>query len=119
MIAGIAAGCKQAGCALVGGETAEMPGMYSRGRLRSGRFRRGRGRAQQGYDGTRIEAGDIVLGLASSGVHSNGFSLVRKIVADEKLKWDEPAPFDSKRKLAEALLEPTRIYVTPGAESGA
>ncbi len=113
VVEGIAAGCRQAGCALLGGETAEMPGLYA-GRdydlagFAVGAAERGRLLPRPG-----IEPGDAVLGLPSSGLHSNGFSLVRRIVAGTGLGWSEPAPFAPDRTLAEALLEPTRIYVKP------
>ncbi len=113
IIAGIAEGCKQAGCALVGGETAEMPGMYAGGDYDLAGFAVGAVERDRILPQKNIAAGDIVLGLASSGVHSNGFSLVRKIAEQEKLSYQSPAPFDASRTLGEALLEPTRIYVKP------
>ena len=111
VIAGIAEGCRQAGCALVGGETAEMPGMYGKGDYDLAGFAVGAAERERILPREDIVAGDVVLGLASSGVHSNGFSLVRKIVAQEKLAYDAPAPFDASKKLGDALLTPTRIYV--------
>jgi phosphoribosylformylglycinamidine cyclo-ligase len=111
VIAGIADGCKQAGCALVGGETAEMPGMYADGDYDLAGFSVGAVERSQAITGQTIQDGDVVLGLASSGVHSNGFSLVRRVVADLKLSYDAPAPFAPGKKLGEALLAPTRIYV--------
>lgn len=113
VIAGIAAGCHQAGCALVGGETAEMPGMYSHGDYDLAGFAVGAVERDQILPQKTLATGDVVLGLGSSGVHSNGYSLVRKIVADHKLDYRAPAPFDPRCSLAEALLEPTRIYVKP------
>jgi phosphoribosylformylglycinamidine cyclo-ligase len=109
VVAGIAEGCRQAGAALVGGETAEMPGMYAKGDYDLAGF--AVGAAERG---TLLPAGvgpgDLVLGLASAGVHSNGYSLVRRIVAGTNLGWGAPAPF-AAATLAEALLAPTRIYV--------
>jgi phosphoribosylformylglycinamidine cyclo-ligase len=110
IVAGIAEGCRIAGCALVGGETAEMPGMYARGDYDLAGFAVGAMERGSGIDGADVAAGDIVLGLPSSGVHSNGFSLVRRVVHAAELPWDAPAPF-AQGTLGEALLTPTRIYV--------
>ncbi|MEQ8866747.1 MAG: phosphoribosylformylglycinamidine cyclo-ligase [Thalassobaculum sp.] len=111
VVAGIAAGCRDAGCALVGGETAEMPGMYRAGDYDLAGFAIGAAERQQILTRDRVSAGNVVLALPSSGVHSNGFSLVRRIVERSGLAWDAPAPFAPERTLSEALLEPTRIYV--------
>ena len=113
VIEGIAKGCEETGCALIGGETAEMPGMYQAGDYDLAGFTVGAAERGTLIDGTTITEGDIVLGLPSSGVHSNGYSLVRKIVTDTGADYDAPAPFDSSKTLAEALLTPTRIYVKP------
>ncbi len=113
IVEGIAEGCRQAGCALIGGETAEMPGMYSHGDYDLAGFAVGAAERGKLLPAGDIAEGDVILGLASSGVHSNGYSLVRKIVALSGLGWDAPAPFDASKSLGEALLTPTRIYVKP------
>ena len=111
IVAGIAEGCRIAGCALVGGETAEMPGMYREGDYDLAGFAVGAAERGRLIDGAGIVPGDFVLGLASAGLHSNGFSLVRAIVERERLRWEAPAPFDRRMSLGEAMLIPTRIYV--------
>ncbi len=111
VVKGIALGCRQAGCALIGGETAEMPGLYADGDYDLAGFSVGAAERGTLLPRQDVKAGDVVLGLASSGVHSNGYSLVRKIAEVSGLGWDAPAPFDGDRILGEALLEPTRIYV--------
>ncbi|CDN47278.1 phosphoribosylformylglycinamidine cyclo-ligase [Neorhizobium galegae] len=113
IVSGIAAGCREAGCALIGGETAEMPGMYSDGDYDLAGFAVGAAERGQLLPVGDIASGDVILGLTSSGVHSNGFSLVRKIVTLSGLAWDAPAPFREGMTLGEALLTPTRIYVKP------
>jgi len=111
IVKGIAEGCRQAGCALIGGETAEMPGLYQTGDYDLAGFAVGAVERTALLPRPDIAAGDVVLGLSSSGLHSNGYSLVRKIVQQQKLRWNSPAPFDRPRELGAALLEPTRIYV--------
>jgi len=111
VVAGVAAGCKQAHCALIGGETAEMPGLYRVGDYDLAGFSVGAAERGSLLPRGDVRAGDAVLGLASSGVHSNGYSLVRKVVEKSGLAWSAPAPFDASRSLGEALLMPTRIYV--------
>ncbi len=111
VIKGIAAGCEQAGCALIGGETAEMPGMYPVGEYDLAGFAVGVVEKASIITGSSIVPGDVVLGMASNGAHSNGYSLVRRII--ERSKPDLSAPFDGSRTLAEAIMAPTRIYVKP------
>ena len=111
IIAGIAEGCKQAGCALIGGETAEMPGMYAKGDYDLAGFAVGAVERDAAITGSNVAQGDIVLGLGSSGVHSNGYSLVRKIVEASGLSYDSKAPFQEGARLGDVLLTPTKIYV--------
>ena len=114
IVSGVAEGCRQAGCALIGGETAEMPGMYPEGEYDIAGFSVGAVEKDNLIDASGVAAGDILIALPSSGVHSNGFSLVRKIVADRHLDLHKVYPeLDAVKPLGEVLLTPTRIYVKP------
>ncbi|MBH0239943.1 phosphoribosylformylglycinamidine cyclo-ligase [Methylobrevis albus] len=113
VVAGIAEGCRIAGCALIGGETAEMPGMYADGDYDLAGFAVGAAERGTLLPRRDVGPGDVLLGLAASGVHSNGYSLVRRIVEREGLSYTDPAPFAPETSLGAALLTPTRIYVKP------
>ena len=113
IVSGVAEGCRQAGCALIGGETAEMPGMYQPGDYDIAGFTVGAVDRCNLIDGSKVKTGDVLVGIASSGVHSNGFSLVRKIVADAGLEFDKKYEETGDLTLGEMLLTPTRIYVKP------
>jgi phosphoribosylformylglycinamidine cyclo-ligase len=113
VVQGIAEGCAESGCALIGGETAEMPGLYAPSDFDIAGFAVGAAERGKLMPRRGLKPGDLVFGLPSSGVHSNGFSLVRRIVARSGLGWDAPAPFDPSRSLGAALLTPTRLYVRP------
>ena len=111
IVAGVAEGCRQAGCALIGGETAEMPGMYEGGDYDIAGFTCGVVEKSQLIDGSKVKVGDVLVGIASSGVHSNGFSLVRKVVSDNNLDLNASYEELNGAKLGETLLTPTKIYV--------
>ncbi|WP_428674817.1 phosphoribosylformylglycinamidine cyclo-ligase, partial [Roseibium sp.] len=113
VVAGIADGCKMAGAALIGGETAEMPGMYVEGDYDLAGFSVGAVERGEILPRKDVAESDVLIGLASSGVHSNGYSMVRKIIELAGLTWSDAAPFDSARTLGEALMVPTKIYVKP------
>jgi len=121
VIEGVTEGCRQAGCALIGGETAEMPGMYDAGDYDVAGFVVGAVEREALVDGRQVAPGDVILGLASSGAHANGFSLIRRLLTDSGLSCDAPAPYDSAISLGDSLLAPTRIYVRaclPLAQAG-
>jgi phosphoribosylformylglycinamidine cyclo-ligase len=111
VVAGISVGCRESGCALIGGETAEMPGVYQGNDYDLAGFAVGAVERDALLPRADIVPGDVILGLSSSGVHSNGYSLVRKVIGETGLPWTAPAPFMPKQSLGEAILTPTRIYV--------
>ncbi|MDZ8110517.1 MAG: phosphoribosylformylglycinamidine cyclo-ligase [Nostoc sp. DedQUE12a] len=113
VVAGITSGCKQAGCALLGGETAEMPGFYQVGEYDLAGFCVGIVEKSQMLDGSQVKVGDVAIALASTGVHSNGFSLVRKIVSDGNFAWSDTPELLGGETIGETFLKPTRIYVKP------
>ncbi|NJK37443.1 MAG: phosphoribosylformylglycinamidine cyclo-ligase [Oscillatoriales cyanobacterium RM2_1_1] len=113
VVEGISQGCLQAGCALIGGETAEMPGFYGAGEYDLGGFCVGIVEKHQRLDGSQMQIGDVAIGLASSGLHSNGFSLVRKVISDRNLDWQEKPKWAGNQTLGDICLTPTRIYVKP------
>ncbi|PHJ69073.1 phosphoribosylformylglycinamidine cyclo-ligase [Nostoc linckia z18] len=113
VVAGITSGCKQAGCALLGGETAEMPGFYQVGEYDLAGFCVGIVEKSQMLDGSQVKVGDVAIALASTGVHSNGFSLVRKIVSDGNFSWSDTPELLGGETIGETFLKPTRIYVKP------
>ncbi len=113
VVAGVAHGCKQAGCALLGGETAEMPGFYQAGEYDLAGFCVGIVEKSQMLDGSQVQVGDVAIALTSSGIHSNGYSLVRKIIADKGLQWSDRSTILNGQTLGSTFLTPTRIYVKP------
>ncbi|MDJ0733665.1 MAG: phosphoribosylformylglycinamidine cyclo-ligase [Nostocaceae cyanobacterium] len=118
VVAGIATGCKQAGCALLGGETAEMPGFYQEGEYDLAGFCVGIVEKSQMLDGSQVQVGDVAIALASSGIHSNGYSLVRKIISDGGFDWQDTPEILGGQTLGEIFLTPTRIYVKPILAAG-